>query len=90
MRGGRGYAVLPYGATGVRCGQRLELVAPDGSSCASVDLPIADGTCDTGELSVGEDGTVIQQLPTAMETQGQEGPPYAHTCTWRFWPALLR
>jgi len=26
-RGGRGYAVLPYAATGVRCTQRLEVLA---------------------------------------------------------------
>ena len=86
-RGGRAYAAVPYGALGT-CNQRLEIVAPDGTSCGATNYPIASGTCTTKDLTVGADGTVIQQLPDAMETfepvNGQ------HSCTWRFWAAAAK
>jgi len=86
--GGKAYAALPLGANGVPCTQRVEVVAPDGTSCGAAEYPIAGGTCDTLELSLGADGTIIQQLPKAMEqTNSVAG---GHTCTWRFWPAALR
>lgn len=88
LRSGQGYAVLPYGARGVDCTQRVELLAADGTPCASIDFPISDGRCDTGELSLGADGTVVQQLPASMETPVDS--TVAHTCTWRFWPQVLR
>jgi len=78
----------PYGAKGVACTQRIEVVAPDGSSCGARDYPIAGGNCDTHQLSVGADGTVIQMLPTAMETT--DPIAFTHTCTWRWWPAALK
>lgn len=87
-RGGRAYAVLPYGAAAGPCTQRLEIVAADGTSCGTRDYPIAAGTCDTQELKLGLDGTVIQQLPASMETQAPASG--AHTCTWRWWPAAAR
>lgn len=83
-----GYAVLPFGAQGVACTQRLEVVAPDGTSCGSTEYRIADGTCDTNDLVLGEDGTVLQALPLSMEATTFGG--LAHTCTWRFWPGALR
>jgi len=90
MSGYRGAAVLalPLGAKGVLCTQRVEVVAPDGTSCGATDYPIAGGTCDTLDLNLGADGTIIQQLPGAMEqTNSIVG---GHTCTWRWWPAALR
>jgi hypothetical protein len=85
---GKAYAALPLGANGVPCTQRVEVVTPDGTSCGAAEYPIAGGTCDTLELSLGADGTIIQQLPKAMEqTNSVVG---GHTCTWRFWPAALR
>jgi hypothetical protein len=86
-RGERAYAFLPLGAPGVSCSQRVDLVAPDGSLCGATNYPIRSGTCDTLDLSMGEDGTVIQSLPTAMETQNFEG---FRSCTWRWWAAALR
>jgi len=82
-RQGRAYAVLPMGAKGVSCSQRVEIVAPDGASCGATDFPIASGTCDTHDLVLGADGTVIQQLPDAMETKDEIHA--FHTCTWRWW-----
>jgi hypothetical protein len=87
-RGGKAYAALPLGAKGVLCTQRVEVVAPDGTSCGATDYPIAGGTCDTLDLNLGADGTIIQQLPRAMEqTNSVVG---GHTCTWRWWPAAFR
>jgi hypothetical protein len=88
VRGGRAYAVIPYGAKGAACTQRIEVVAPDGSSCGARSYPIASGNCDTHQLSVGADGTVIQMLPDAMETK--DPIAFTHTCTWRWWPAALQ
>ena len=79
-RGGRAYAVLPYGAAGVSCSQRVEVVAQDGTSCGAADYPIAPGKCDTKHLTLGADGTVIQQLPDAMEAKSGD----SHACTWRW------
>ena len=63
------------------------MLAPDGKSCGARDYPLAAGTCDTLDLALGMDGTVIQQLPVSMETQvDQHG---SHTCTWRWWAAAL-
>jgi len=86
-RGGRAYAVLPYGAQGADCTQRVEVVAPDGTSCGSRDYAIAAGKCDTMDLMLGSDGTVIQQLPSAMETIT---PLSTHSCTWRWWSAAAK
>jgi len=88
-RGGRAYAALPYGARQVTCSQRVEVFAPDGTSCGSRDFPIAAGTCDTRDVTLGADGTIIQQLPLSMETQRN---PYngSHTCTWRWWAGALQ
>jgi List-Bact-rpt repeat protein len=87
-RNGRGYAVLPYGAKGVTCSQRIEVLGSDGASCGARDYPIAAGTCDTHDLALGEDGTVIQLLPDAMETK--DPVIMTHTCTWRWWAGALR
>ena len=88
VRGGRAYAVLPYGAEGVACTQRIEVVATDGSSCGARDYPIAAGNCDTHQLSVGADGTVMQLLPDALETT--DPIMFTNTCTWRWWSAALK
>jgi hypothetical protein len=87
-RGGKAYAALPLGQDGVLCTQRVEVLAPDGTSCGATDFPIAGGTCDTLELSLGADGTIIQRLPDAMEQRNNFVG--GHTCTWRWWPAALR
>jgi hypothetical protein len=87
-RGGRAYAALPYGGANEKCSQRLEIVAPDGTSCGARDYAVASGTCDLGELTLGFDGTVIQQLPRAMESS--EPVRESHSCTWRFWPGAAK
>ncbi|GAC1535610.1 MAG: hypothetical protein NVS2B9_00970 [Myxococcales bacterium] len=84
-RGRRGYAALPYGAAKVACSQRVEVLAPDGTSCGVRDYPIAAGTCDTKDLTLGMDGTVIQPLPTSLEPN--DG---SRTCTWRWWTGAVR
>jgi len=89
-RQGTAYAVLPYGESGVACTQTVELLGSDGTSCGSRDYPIASGTCDTYDLTLGADGTVIQQLPLSMETPIQKPTGNWNTCTWRFWSGALR
>jgi len=86
VRGGKAYAVLPDGAPGVSCSQDVQLRAPDGTLCSTSTYPIAGGTCDTRDLTLTADGTVIQPLPSALESI----TPTTHSCTWRWWPATLQ
>jgi hypothetical protein len=88
-RGGKAYAVLPLGASNVPCTQRIEVLASDGTSCGARDYPIAAGSCETKDITLGLDGTVIQELPRAMETI-VNSPFDLKTCTWRWWPAAVR
>jgi hypothetical protein len=88
-RNGRAYAALPYGAPGVTCAQRVDLLAADGTLCSAATYPIAAGSCNTHDLTLGLDGTVIQQLPGEMETAFQ-GNVNVNTCTWRWWAGALR
>jgi len=85
-RGGSAYAILPNGAPNRDCTQDLELVSSSGKSCAKWPLPLAaNGTCDTLDLRLGLDGTILQRLPIQLET----GHGQTRTCTLRFWPAAL-
>jgi hypothetical protein len=86
VRGKAAYALTPERATAADCTQRLEVVSSAGASCGALDFPIASGPCVTLALTLGLDGTVIQQLPTALESNPS---PHQRTCTWRLWPGLL-
>jgi hypothetical protein len=88
VRGGRAYAALPAPAPGVApCTQTVEVLAPDGTPCGARSYPIANGECTTRAVTVAADGTVIQQLPAAMEADHED---YGNTCTWRWWAGALR
>ena len=87
-RNNHAYATLPYGAPNVLCSQRVEVLAADGTSCGTRDYSIAAGNCDTGDLTMSADGTVIQPLPLSMETKLDVHG--SHTCTWRWWAAAAR
>jgi hypothetical protein len=68
FRSGRAYAALPLARLGVACRQTIEIIAPTGASCGWIDFSIDESrTCDTNDLTLGLDGTVIQQLPSAFE-----------------------
>jgi hypothetical protein len=86
-RGGRAYAALPEAANDGDCTQRIEVLTPDGQSCGAQDFRRASGNCKTLAIRVGGDGTVVQQMPPAFEQgAGTDNP----SCSWLFWPALLR
>jgi hypothetical protein len=80
-RGGKAYALLPLGAPGADCNQRIEVLAPDGTSCGFFDAGIARGQCRTEDLALGLDGTPVQLLPRSLAP--------ASTCSYRWWPAAL-
>ena len=85
VQGGRGYAVIPMKANRVACSQSVGVVSPAGDWCSTSDFPLAQGQCDTFDLTMGADGTVIQQLPSPLE---HWSPTYmSHSCTWQWWPA---
>jgi hypothetical protein len=87
VRGGRGYAVLPAtGADSASCSQAVEVIAPSGMSCGTASFSAGTGSCTTKAITIGYDGTVIQQLPAAREQQCWFGPC---TCTWQWWSGFF-
>ena len=89
VHGGTGYALIDPEGDVASCSQQIEVLAPSGKSCGTASFFIANGACSAGGLTVGYDGTVIQQLPHAMESYPD--PNWgAHTCTWRYWPGFFR
>ncbi len=89
VHGGAGYALIDPAGDVAPCSQQIEVLAPSGKSCGTASFSIANGACKTGGLTVGYDGTVIQQLPSSMESYPD--PNWgAHSCTWRYWPGFFR
>jgi hypothetical protein len=87
-RGGRAYALLPAGGQeSPDCSQSIEVLSASGTSCGSVRFQVGTSACTTRGLSVGYDGTVVQQLPSAFEPCNEGGHC---SCTWRWWPAFLK
>jgi hypothetical protein len=82
VRGGRAWAAVTLQGSGLDCADTVEVIAPDGTSCGSVELRMASGTCDRLPLGVGHDGTVVQTVPRGLLTPSGIG--------WRWWPAMLR
>jgi hypothetical protein len=82
VRGGRAWAAVALQGPGLECADTVEVIAPDGTSCGSVELRMASGTCDRLPLGIGRDGTVVQTVPRGVLTPSGIG--------WRWWPAMLR
>lgn len=76
-RGDAGYAAFPpAGEASADCSQRVELLSPGGRLCGRVVLREGGGSCTTGVVDQGWDGTVVQQ-------SGRDA------CVHRAWPRLL-
>ncbi|HZH03139.1 MAG TPA: hypothetical protein VEY30_05095, partial [Myxococcaceae bacterium] len=85
IRNRRGHALLPLPREGtVPCEQRVEIRSASGLACGAVVFRLSEAACSTRDISVGRDGTVIQQ--TALEACS-EG---TCTCTHRWWPGLFQ
>jgi hypothetical protein len=78
----RAYAVLPMGAPDADCAQKVEIVAPDGTSCGSFDIGIGAGKCRTEDVGLSLDGTPIQLMPRELVQP--------NTCAYRWWQHALR
>ena len=85
VRSGKAYAFLPLGAAGVTCAPQVEVVSPGGQSCGSDALFLSSGTCDTYDVTVGKDGTLMVEFPDSMEVTGS-----GRSCSWRAWREELR
>jgi hypothetical protein len=85
VHGGRGYAVMPVsGSSSPECRRDIEVVTPSGDSCGTVRFTGADTACNTTDVWMGYDGTVIQSLPGTCDDIGH------CTCDWKWWPAYFR
>ncbi len=87
-RGGKAYAVLPLGTPHDTCSQAVEVLGPDGIACGTLALPMNGARCNTLDLELGADGTLVQRIPPALDAQLEEPP--ADRCAWRWWPGALR
>ena len=87
IHGGAGYAMLPVEGPAASCSQSIEVVSPSGTSCGRAAFPIAAGPCTTRSITVGYDGSVVQQLPTEQESCTNAR---TCTCTWRHWSRFFR
>jgi hypothetical protein len=85
--GGSGYAVLPLPSHVADCSQAVEIVSSSGESCGAVVFAAGSGACEMKEITVGDDGTVVQQLPDSRE---RDCSGIACSCTWQWWPAFFR
>src|SRR5262249_28412951 len=87
-RGGKAYAMLPFGAQLAACTQQVEVLTPSGSSCRQLDFPIDANACISRDLRMGLDGTVMQMLPSEREPNDPPGSTN-FGCTLRYFPAAL-
>jgi hypothetical protein len=87
--GGRGYALVPSSGVTGPCQQTVEVISPSGQSCGTATFAVGGGSCTTGLLTVGYDGTVIQQLPRDREAPGTAAG-HQCDCTYRYWPGFFR
>jgi hypothetical protein len=81
-RSGKAYATLPMGAPDRGCAQKIEVLAPDGTSCGSFDVSLGSGTCRTEDVALSLGGSPIQ--PVSKEFSQQD------TCSYRWWKDALR
>ncbi|MFT3914519.1 MAG: hypothetical protein QM704_10500 [Anaeromyxobacteraceae bacterium] len=81
VRGGGANAILPPSVFDHEH-VGIELIAPNGESCGTVELP---AVAHSRDVSIGRDGTVILGGMSAAYD-----PRLADTCEWRWWPGLLR
>ena len=84
VHGGAGYAVLPNPANG-DCAQTIDVVSPSGKTCGSRTFRAAAGSCQTGTIRVGYDGTVVQGLPAPITCSSA-----SCSCTWQWWSGFFR
>ena len=63
---------------------RLDVIAASGKTCGTVTFTDPSGSCESGNLEVGYDGTLVQLL--ASSTSGCHRDC---ACTWRWWSGYL-
>jgi hypothetical protein len=85
-RNGRAYAVIHPARADGACHADIEVIATSGKVCGTAAFP-ADPSGDScvGALTVGYDGTVVQQLGWTFYNDGTSN----HTCNFRWWTGFL-
>ena len=83
---GTTYAMTPTSDAGSSPGPkcRLDVIAATGKTCGTVVFNDPSGSCESGNLEVGYDGTLVQLL--ASSTSGCQRDC---ACTWRWWSGYL-
>lgn len=88
-RGGTAYAFIDQSGHPSDCTQRIQIVATTGKACGSASFNAGvNGACQTAAINVAWDGTVVQQL--APQTEAHDPAGSQVSCTWQWWPGLLR
>jgi hypothetical protein len=88
VHGGTGYAVLPALVIhAAQCTQTVEVLAPSGAGCGVAEFAASEGPCTPWGISVGYDGTVVQQVPNLPQMNCDHAPC---SCDWHWWPGFFR
>jgi hypothetical protein len=90
VHGGRGYAVIPDAQSSTKCEQPIEVVSPSGQSCGTATFAIDSGGCQTNAITVGYDGTVVQQMPYSYDAANCTAAGHECPCTYRYWRGFFR
>lgn len=86
--GGAGYALLPVpGLPAPSCRQEIAIADTGGQACGAVEMPVLDKDCVSPVLSVGYDGTLIEQNFAGTRASGGLT---AGSCSWQWWTAVFR
>jgi hypothetical protein len=88
VRNGTGYAVLPKPGASAVCQQSVEVLAPSGESCGAAVFPVDGAACTTSSITVGYEGTVVQQLPREREA-ACTAAGHSCNCTWHAWSGFF-
>jgi hypothetical protein len=88
IKNGAGYALFPSeGLAANRCQQQVSIFDASGRSCGSAQFPLGPDACVTAAITIGYDGTVIQQFPASME---EHAAVTTRTCTWQWWSGFFK
>lgn len=84
---GTAYAMTPTGDVGSSEGPtcQLDVISAGGKTCSTITFDDPSGTCESGNLEVGYDGTLVQLLGTSSTS----GCRRDCACTWRWWSGYL-
>jgi hypothetical protein len=82
--GGSANIAAPRGRALGTCTQSVEVLAPNGELCGTYVLPLSESSCNSRDVRIGLDGTLLQRTPDDLDQLG------TRSCALRYWPAVFK